>query len=102
MADGVMRCLEELLCPERGVAVLCNPAPAHRAGAAEFLESLRRSAFDFSTVDVTSPLLRVGMEEETEDIVLQMFAVKKRESGGVLPDLRDAGDDWPAFCDVDD
>ena len=102
MADGVVRCLEELLCPERGVAVLCNPAPAHRAGAAEFLESLRRSAFDFSTVDVTSPLLRVGMEEETEDIVLQMFAVKKRESGGVLPDLRDAGDDWPAFCDVAD
>ena len=100
MGDGVMRCLEELLCPERGVAVLCNPAPAHRAGAAEFLESLRRSAFDFSTVDVTSPLLRVGMEEETEDVALQMFAVRKRGSEGVLPDLRDAGDAWPAFCDL--
>ena len=99
MGDGVVRCLEELLCPERGVAVLCNPAPAHRAGAAEFLETLRRSAFEFSRVDVTSALLRVGMEEETEDITLQMFAVKKRGSQGVLPDLRDAGDAWPEFCD---
>ena len=99
MGDGVVRCLEELLCPERGVAVLCNPAPAHRAGAAEFLETLRRSAFEFSRVDVTSALLRVGMEEETEDITLQMFAVKKRGSRGVLPDLRDAGDAWPEFCD---
>ena len=99
MGDGVVRCLEELMCPERGVAVLCNPAPAHRAGAAEFLETLRRSAFEFSRVDVTSALLRVGMEEETEDITLQMFAVKKRGSQGVLPDLRDAGDAWPEFCD---
>jgi predicted nicotinamide N-methyase len=100
MGDGVMRCLEELLCPERGVAVLCNPAPAHRAGAAEFVATLRNSnAFEFCTVDVTSALLRVGMEEETEDIVLQMFAVKKRESEAVLPDIRDAGDAWPEFCD---
>ena len=100
MGDGVVRCLEELLCPERGVAVLCNPAPAHRAGAAEFLETLRLSSvFEFSRVDVTSALLRVGMEEETEDITLQMFAVKKRGSRGVLPDLRDAGDAWPEFCD---
>ena len=99
MGDGVVRCLEELMCPERGVAVLCNPAPAHRAGAAEFLETLRRSSFEFSRVDVTSALLRVGMEEETEDITLQMFAVKKRGSQGVLPDLRDAGDAWPEFCD---
>ena len=100
MGDGVMRCLEELLCPERGVAVLCNPAPAHRAGAAEFVATLRDSnAFEFCRVDVTSALLRVGMEEETEDIVLQMFAVKKRGSEAVLPDLRDAGDAWPEFCD---
>ena len=82
VGDGVVRCLEELMCPERGVAVLCNPAPAHRAGAAEFLETLRRSSFEFSRVDVTSALLRVGMEEETEDITLQMFAVKKRGARG--------------------
>ena len=50
-------------------------------------------------MDVTSALLRGGMEEETEDIVLQMFAVKKRGSEAVLPDLRDAGDAWPEFCD---
>jgi predicted nicotinamide N-methyase len=100
MGDGVMRCLEELLCPDYGVAVLCNPAPAHRAGAAEFVATLRNSnAFEFCRVDVTSALLRVGMEEETEDIVLQMFAVKKRGSEAVLPDLRDAGDAWPEFCD---
>ena len=70
-----------------------------RGADAEFLETLRRSAFEFSRVDVTSALLRVGMEEETEDITLQMFAVKKRGSRGVLPDLRDAGDAWPEFCD---
>jgi hypothetical protein len=100
MGDGVMRCLEELLCPDYGVAVLCNPAPAHRAGAAEFVATLRNSnAFEFCRVDVTSALLRVGMEEETEDIVLQMFAVKKRGSEAVLPDIRDAGDAWPEFCD---
>ena len=33
MADGVVRCLVECLDRERGVGLIVNPAPAHRAGA---------------------------------------------------------------------
>ena len=43
---------------------------------------------------MTSALLRVGMEEETEDVALEFFAVTWAESGAVTPDISDAGDAW--------
>ena len=47
---------------------------------------------------MTSALLRVGMEEETEDVALEFFAVTWAESGAVTPDISDAGDAWVEWC----
>ena len=99
MAEGVVRCLVELLDRENGIAVVINPAPEHRAGAAKLPILLENAGFEFSVTDVTSLLLRVGMEEETEDIKLQLFVVRLKGMGGGegLPDTRDVTDAWHEF-----
>lgn len=98
MADGVVRCLVECLDRERGVGLIVNPAPAHRAGAAALPGLLADAGFRVVKTRVTSALLRVGMEEETEDVTLEFFAVTWAGSGAVAPDISDAGDAWVDWC----
>ena len=98
MADGVVRCLVECLDRERGVGLVVNPAPAHRAGAAALPGLLAGAGFRVVKTRVTSALLRVGMEEETEDVALEFFAVTWAGSGAVAPDISDAGDAWVDWC----
>lgn len=98
MADGVVRCLVECLDRERGVGLIVNPSPAHRAGADALPGLLAHAGFRVVKTKVTSALLRVGMEEETEDVALEFFAVTWAESGAVTPDISDAGDAWTEWC----
>ena len=99
MADGVVRCLVECLDRERGVGLIVNPSPAPRRPArTRFPVCSRRAGFRVVKTKVTSALLRVGMEEETEDVALEFFAVTWAESGAVTPDISDAGDAWTEWC----
>ena len=59
---------------------------------------LAHAGFRVVKTKVTSALLRVGMEEETEDVALEFFAVTWAESGAVTPDISDAGDAWTEWC----
>ena len=78
--------------PAPGLALICNPAPAHRAGAAAFPRLLDAAGLTHVKIAVTSALLRCGMEEETEDVGLEIFAVTHR--GTKLPRVDDVGDGW--------
>ena len=70
----------------------------YRAGADALPGLLAHAGFRVVKTKVTSALLRVGMEEETEDVALEFFAVTWAESGAVTPDISDAGDAWVEWC----
>ena len=103
-ADGVVRCLAECLSRgnigdgsggdqrRAGVALICNPAPAHRVGAVALPGLLSAAGLVHVKAAVTSPILRCGMEEETEDVALELYAVARLADD--LPALDDVGDQW--------
>lgn len=96
MAQGVARMLGRHLgrSPD-AVAVIVNPAPAHRSGAADLPSALESNGMAFASTRVTSAMLRVGVMEETEDVRLDMFLVRRREWGA--PDasvMEDVTDEW--------
>ena len=96
MAQGVARMLGRHLggSPD-AVAVIVNPAPAHRSGAADLPAALEKNGLSFVSARVTSAMLRVGVMEETEDVRLDMFLVRRREWGA--PDasvMEDVTDEW--------
>ena len=99
MADGVVRCIIECLSSDSSaeltsgerdapgsstgpLALICNPAPAHRAGAAALPGLLDAAGLFHVKVAVTSALLRCGMEEETADVALELFAVARAAEVG--------------------
>jgi hypothetical protein len=43
-----------------------------------------------------SAILRVGIEEETEDVALDLFAISR--DAEELPSLDDVGDGWVNYC----
>ena len=97
MARGVARAVGECLDLARGVALICNPAPEHRAGAAELPDALEANGLEWVRRRVASPMLRVGMEEETEDVALDVFAIRARGAAVELPDVEDVGEAWVRY-----
>ena len=75
--------------------MLDTQASEHRAGMGAFLALVSANgAFCVRTATVTCPILRVGFEQETEDVKLMMIVVHKKQwsIGGAVDaalDLRD-------------
>ena len=96
MAHGVARMLRRHLGRSRdAVAVIVNPSPEHRSGAADLPAELALCEMAHVSTRVTSAMLRVGVMEETEDVRLDMFLVRRREWGA--PDasvMEDVTDEW--------
>ena len=66
-----------------------------RSGAADLPRALTEAGLAFARVAVRSLTLRAGVVEETEDVRLEMFAVRRQRWGA--PDvglMEDVGDDW--------
>lgn len=74
------------------MAFICNPAPAHRVGASALPGLIDAAGLAYVKVSVTSPILRCGMEEETEDVALELFAVARKPQ--LLPRVDDVGEGW--------
>jgi hypothetical protein len=76
-------------------AVIVNPAPAHRSGAGDLPSRLESAGMSFAKVSVTSAMLRVGVMEETEDVRLDMFLIRRKEWGEPdVASLEDVTDEW--------
>ena len=76
-------------------AVIVNPAPAHRSGAGDLPSRLESAGMSFVKVSVTSAMLRVGVMEETEDVRLDMFLIRRKEWGEPdVASLEDVTDEW--------
>jgi predicted nicotinamide N-methyase len=95
MADGVVSALARAMRSPHGVGLIVNPAPEHRAGADRIPELLTAAGLVFERRVVASALLRAGLEEETEDVKLDVFAIARAEER--VPRLEDVGERWFEF-----
>lgn len=79
-SHGVIRALKKYLDPN-GVALIVNPAPASRGGADTFQQLLSDdTCWHVTKTRITNCIIRVGMEDETEDVPLDFYIIQKRAS----------------------
>ena len=86
-SHGVIRALTKYLDPN-GVALIVNPAPASRGGADTFRQLLNDDTrWNATTTRITNSIIRVGMEDETEDVPLDFYVIQKHGAATEQPPL---------------
>ena len=92
MAPGVLRALDRYLAPD-GLAIVVNPAPHSRGGAASFQKLLDERAWRVETHHgISNSILCVGIEEECEDVPLDFYVIRRRETIDLdLPPMQNLG-----------
>jgi len=89
MAPGVLRALDRYLAAD-GLAIVVNPAPHSRGGAASFQKLLDERAWRVETHHgISDSILCVGIEEECEDVPLDFYVIRRRATKDVdLPPMQ--------------
>lgn len=88
MAGGVVRAIDRYLAPD-GIALVVNPAPHSRGGAATFQSLLANGEWNVVKRSITNPIITVGIEDECEDVPLDFYVIRRSENADVaaLPPL---------------
>lgn len=88
MAGGVVRAIDRYLAPD-GIALVVNPAPHSRGGAATFQSLLADGGWNVVKRSITNSIITVGIEDECEDVPLDFYVIRRSENADVaaLPPL---------------
>lgn len=88
MAGGVVRAIDRYLAPD-GIALVVNPAPHSRGGAATFQSLLGDGGWNVVKRSITNSIITVGIEDECEDVPLDFYVIRRSENADVaaLPPL---------------
>lgn len=88
MAGGVVRAIDRYLAPG-GIALVVNPAPHSRGGAATFQSLLADGGWNVVKRSITNSIITVGIEDECEDVPLDFYVIRRSENADVaaLPPL---------------
>jgi len=88
MAGGVVRAIDRYLAPD-GIALVVNPAPHSRGGAATFQSLLADGDWNVVKRSITNSIITVGIEDECEDVPLDFYVIRrsKNADAAALPPL---------------